>query len=120
MQKHYPVFPLLRGDNRKEKRAMMNEFKRYSLKTAEIEQGFADFLFDKFWGTLTYDQIFKTYMGEYIERCKYIQDKLHPKYIVMNPEYFKEVYGVEYKMIKPSSVLHDINELIRQRLWFMQ
>ncbi len=117
-QKHYPVFPLLRGSNRKEKRRMMVEFKRFALKTAVIEELFAEWINNKPWRNLTYDDLYKTYLGLYIDTCENIQNNLKPKYIVMNPQYFKEMYSTEFKFNESGEMAHFLHEWIRQRLGY--
>lgn len=115
-QTHFAAFPLFQVVKRSQRRAMEQEYKRLSLKTAEIEVLFAKDVHDPI---MPYQMAYKIRLAQYIKKCEFIQQAFSPKYIVMNPNYFKEMYGIENKMVKPRSLFNDINELIRQRLWFM-
>ena len=119
MTEFYPAYPLYRADNRKMKRAMTHEFNRLTLKTAEVEALFGSAVF---WDApnMTYDDFYKTYLGLYIEKLDYINRKLKPKYITLNPEYFKQMYAPEEDMITPVPWVSHVSEIVRQWLWHVE
>lgn len=114
----YPAFPLYQPNVRKAKRAMEHEFNSLTLKTAEIEA-----LFCKYWnedfGHFDYDHLYKMHLDIYIKRVDEIMKRSKPKHIVLNQHYFKEMYEVEPKMIKPCSLCFAFREFLRYKFWWV-
>ena len=106
-QLNYPAFPRLRGDNRKEKRAMIKEFDRLTIKTGRVEAIFADRVFkDTYWD---YEELYLAHLEVYIKTLK----SMRPKFIVMNSNYFKDMYKSDIVEYTGGSFIHNLHELIR-------
>ena len=55
-----------------------------------IEQQFIGMLFEN--ENYSYDELYKFYLAEFIEHCKFHIEKLKLKYFKINSYYFKETY----------------------------
>jgi len=115
--KHFMAFPLFQPKNRKELRMIKHEYERLSLKLAEIEAAFCREVLNEV--TRPYSLSYKIWLDQYIKKCEEIHKKLRPKYIVLNPSYFQEVYSTEPRQIDGSGFSLAITDLVRSKLWFM-
>lgn len=123
MEKHYPIYPLLQGKNRKEKRAMIQEYDRNILKIGKVEEAFAKMVFNPAWNiqtyelySLSYSDMYKLYLSLYLKTC----DKLHPKFTSINTNYFKEMYSPLADTVSVPPIAHQVFEFIRTKLWWLK
>ena len=84
---------IYRPVNRQSNREIKREVEKINKSVGtllEIEETFIGMLFEN--EHYSYDELYKFYLAEFIEHCKFHIDRMNLKYFKINTYYFKERY----------------------------
>ena len=113
METFHMVIPAFNPGNRSQKRKMLAEFKRVTLKLGMIEQAFGASIMGS--DARSYQELFDGYGREYTQTA----DNIKAVTLKLNKNYFLKVYDPMQEQYTSYRGIHKFFDYIRAKLWWV-